>query len=174
MFLASQLLNLFPLWYNLGARKYSKNQETKRNMQYAVPQFTEVEDKLIGPLTLKQFLILFGAGLVVLFFYSILGLGMFFYVFSLPVVLLGLTLAWGTFNGRPINIYLGSFFAFVSKPQTRVFQRVEPTVTIRKIEKAKPVEEKKTLEEPAESRLRKLAYLLDQKTIEEQELIKHR
>lgn len=140
-------------------------------MQYAVPQFTDVEDKLIGPLTLKQFLILFGAGLIILMFYGILGLSMFFYLFSLPVLLLGLTLAFASFNGRPINVYFFSFITFVSKPQARVFKRIEPNIVIRKMEKAKPVEEKKGLEEPAESRLKKLAYILDQKVHEEQELI---
>jgi len=143
-------------------------------MQYAVPQFTDVEDKLIGPLTLKQFLILFGAGLIILLFYSILGLSMFFYVFSLPVLILGLALSFMTFNGRPLNIYIGSFFSFISKPQTRVFHRVEPSIVIQKVEKAKPVETSKPIEEATESRLKRLAYLLDQKTVEEQELIKHR
>jgi hypothetical protein len=34
-------------------------------MQYPVPQFTDVEDRIIGPLTLKQFGIIFGAGVVI-------------------------------------------------------------------------------------------------------------
>lgn len=142
-------------------------------MQYAVPQFTDVEDKLIGPLTLKQFLILFGAGLVILLFYSILGLSAFFYVFSLPVLVLGLALAFASFNGRPVNAYLFSFIAFVAKPQSRVFKRLEPNIVIHKIEKPK-VQENKAVEEPAESRLKKLAYILDQKVHEEQELIAKR
>src|SRR3989344_4540236 len=38
-------------------------------MEYQVPQFIEVEDKIIGPLTLKQFIYLAGAaGLCVVFF----------------------------------------------------------------------------------------------------------
>lgn len=140
-------------------------------MQYAVPQFTDVEDKLIGPLTLKQFLILFGSGLIILMFYGILGLSLFFYVFSLPVLILGLSLAFASFNGRPVNVYIFSFLGFITRPQARVFKRMEPNIVIRKIEKPKEVEQKNNLEEPAESRLRKLAYILDQKVHEEQELI---
>ncbi len=34
-------------------------------MQFPVPQFTEVEDKIIGPLTLKQFGIIFGVGVII-------------------------------------------------------------------------------------------------------------
>jgi len=33
-------------------------------MQYQVPQFIEVEDRIIGPLTLKQFLYLAFAGAI--------------------------------------------------------------------------------------------------------------
>ena len=34
-------------------------------MQFPVPQFTDVEDRIIGPLTIKQFGIVFGAGVVI-------------------------------------------------------------------------------------------------------------
>lgn len=145
-------------------------------MQYAVPQFTDVEDKLIGPLTLKQFLFLFGVGLIVLFFYSLLKLSIFFWLFSVPVGLAGLGLAFGKFNGRPLYGYSGIFLNFVSRPQTRIFKREEPDVVI-KIKKAVVPKGRASLSEaerePAESRLKKLAYLLDQKTQEEEELVGH-
>ena len=40
-------------------------------MQFQVPQFIDVENKIIGPLSLRQFLYLAGAGLIsfMLFFY---------------------------------------------------------------------------------------------------------
>ena len=142
-------------------------------MQFAVPQFTDVEDKLIGPLTLKQFLMLLATGGLLLFFWSILGLSVFFFLFALPVLILGLALAFGRFNGRPLFAYLGSFVAFFSRPQVRIFKREEPLVVM-KMEQSKPAQTKRAvIEEPAESRLKKLAYLLDQKSEEEKELIGH-
>ena len=39
-------------------------------MQFPVPQFTDVEDKIIGPLTIKQFGILFGVGIIVFLGFS--------------------------------------------------------------------------------------------------------
>ena len=139
-------------------------------MQYAVPQFTEVEDKLIGPLTLKQFLFLLATGGVMMFFWSLLGLSIFFFIFAVPVFILGLSLAFGKLNGRPLYGYLFPALTMFAKPQVRIFKREEPSVII-KIEKAKPAPTAKLNEEPAESRLKKLAYLLDQKTHEEEELI---
>lgn len=139
-------------------------------MQYAVPQFTEFEDKLIGPLTLKQFLFLLATGGVILFFYSLLQLSIFFFFFAVPIGLIGLAIAFAKFNGRPMYGYLGAIFNFISRPQARIFMREEPTVFLKKTVTTNdqlPIANP----EPAESRLKKLAYLLDQKTQEEEELI---
>lgn len=142
-------------------------------MQFAVPQFTDVEDKLIGPLTLKQFLFLLAIGGVVLMFYSLLGLSLFFFVFAIPVALVGLGLAFGKFNGRELYTYIPAFLSFLSRPQARIFKREEPNL-VTNVQKVKPTANVNTkLAEPAESRLKKLAYLLDQKTEEEKELITH-
>jgi len=141
-------------------------------MQFAVPQFTDVEDKLIGPLTLKQFLILMATGGVVLMFYSILKISIFFFFFALPVTLLGVALAFGKFNGRPLYGYGGAFLNYISRPQVRIFRREEPVVTISFKSEKKVQTGPVAPIEPNESRLKKIAYLLDQKTTEEKELIK--
>ena len=141
-------------------------------MQYSVPQFTDVEDKLIGPLTLKQFLFLMATGGLDLFFYSLLKLSLFFFLFALPVTLIGATMAFASYNGRPMIAYFGAIISFFSKPQVRIFKREELDIIVR-THKAKPAEGKMgRTEEPDQSRLQKLAYLLDQKTEEEKELIK--
>ncbi len=62
-------------------------------MQYNVPQFVEVEDKIIGPLTLKQFLwLLVGAGIVFLL-YKLLVFPIFLMI-GLPV---GIFCGFGAF-----------------------------------------------------------------------------
>ena len=142
-------------------------------MQFAVPQFTEVEDKLIGPLTLKQFLILLAAGGFDLFLYSIFKISLLFFLLALPVAILGIAMAFGSFNGRPFFTYTYAFLSFIFKPKSRVFSREIPIVTVMKTDKKpEPIIANKTEEEPDASRLKKLAYMLDQKTVEEKELIK--
>ncbi|OGG48383.1 hypothetical protein A3G63_02595 [Candidatus Kaiserbacteria bacterium RIFCSPLOWO2_12_FULL_52_8] len=86
-------------------------------MEYQVPQFIEVEDKIIGPLTLKQFIYIAGTvGLCVVFaFYLPL---VFAIVLSVPVVALGGALAFYKINGKPFielleagfNYYTGAKF----------------------------------------------------------------
>jgi len=140
-------------------------------MQYALPQFVDVEDKLIGPLTLKQFLFVFATGGLILFFYSLLKLSILFFLFAIPVGALGLTITFVKFNGRPAYGYLGAFFNFVVRPQARVFKREEPIVTISVMKEVKKEAVATGPAESTESRLRKLAYLLDQKQTEQKELM---
>jgi len=69
-------------------------------MQYQVPQFIEIEDKIFGPLTLKQFIYLAGGGGLCLFFFTLLPL-YFAVLFMLPVAALAAALAFYKVNGRP-------------------------------------------------------------------------
>ncbi len=73
-------------------------------MRFQVPQFIEVEDKIFGPLTFKQF-IYAGGGIgvaVVLFFLIPKFLAI---LIGLPVVAFGFALAFYKVNGKPfINV----------------------------------------------------------------------
>ena len=69
-------------------------------MEYQVPQFIGVEDKIIGPLTLKQFIYLAGgAGLCVVFF-SYLNI-VIALLLSAPVAAFVAALAFYKINGKP-------------------------------------------------------------------------
>jgi hypothetical protein len=142
-------------------------------MQFAVPQFTEVEDRLIGSLTLKQFLVLLGTGGLVLFFWSILGPNIIFFILSLPISVFGVAAALGRYNGRPMFSYLMPFAAFITSSKYMVFKREPVTISMVKAEIKEVKQEPIKLEEmeSADSRLKKLAYMLDQKTEEEEEII---
>ena len=70
-------------------------------MRYQVPQFIEIEDKIFGPLTLKQFIYVAGGGGLCLIFFSLLP----FYltvILSIPVIVVSLGLAFYQVNGRPM------------------------------------------------------------------------
>ena len=92
-------------------------------MQFQVPQFLDVEDKIIGPLTIKQFLYLAG------------GLGMAylsyrFITFFGVVILLGLgfagfgaALAFYKFNNKPFVFLLESAFNYMRSDRFYVWRR---------------------------------------------------
>ncbi len=74
-------------------------------MQYQVPQFIEVEDKIFGPLTFKQFAYLAGAGGVSLILFTFLPTWLAA-ILSLPFVALGIALAFYKVNDRPFVVAL--------------------------------------------------------------------
>lgn len=68
-------------------------------MEYQVPQFIEVEDKIIGPLTLKQFIYLAGGAGICVVFFSYLPI-IFALLFSAPVAAFAAALAFYKINGK--------------------------------------------------------------------------
>ncbi|MDO8624331.1 MAG: PrgI family protein [bacterium] len=80
-------------------------------MEYQVPQFIEVEDKIVGTLTLKQFIYLAGgAGLCVLTFFSLPFL--LFVVVAPPIAAFALALAFYKMNGKPFVEILEAAFSY--------------------------------------------------------------
>ena len=80
-------------------------------MRFEVPQFIEIEDKIFGPFTWRQFIYLGGGvGIAVV---SFLTLPIFFFVLiGLPLACLGFALAFYPVNNRPFSIFLESIFRF--------------------------------------------------------------
>ena len=79
--------------------------------QYQVPQFIEVEDKIFGPLTLRQFIYLAGGGGACLLFYSILPLWLALPL-MLPFAAVAAALAFYKVNGRPLIVSMEHAFSY--------------------------------------------------------------
>ena len=80
-------------------------------MRFEVPQFIEIEDKIFGPLTWKQFVYL-GGGLAlatVLFFMAPF---IVFVLLGLPAAGLGFLLGFYPINNRPFSIFLESIVRY--------------------------------------------------------------
>lgn len=91
-------------------------------MEYQVPQFIEVEDKIVGPLTLKQFIYLAGgAGLCIVFlFYLPLIFGV---LFALPVGAFAVALAFYKVNGKPFIEVLESAVSYYTGAKLFIWKR---------------------------------------------------
>lgn len=70
-------------------------------MHYQVPQFIEIEDKIFGPLTLRQFIYLAGGGGLCLIFFSLLPIYLTI-ALAIPVMAISAGLAFFHVNGRPL------------------------------------------------------------------------
>ena len=83
-------------------------------MEYQVPQFIEVESKIVGPLTLKQFIYVAGAGGLCIIFFVYFPI-IVAILFSLPVAGLAAALAFYKINGKPfIEVLEAGFNYYVS------------------------------------------------------------
>lgn len=95
-------------------------------MEYQVPQFIEVEDKIVGPLTFKQFLYMGGAAGIVAV--SFVYLSFFFALLvSLPVVGLAAALAFYKVNGKPFIEVLEAGFNYLIGAKLFLWKKQEPT-----------------------------------------------
>ena len=91
-------------------------------MRFAVPQFIDVEDKVFGPLTVRQFIYLAGGG----------GLGFIaFKMFSawigIPLGALlagaGATLAFIKFNDKPLINLLEAMFNYITRDRLYIYKQ---------------------------------------------------
>jgi hypothetical protein len=93
-------------------------------MQFQVPQFIETEDKVVGPLSLRQFMYVAAAGVgsAVLYFTVASWLWLL-----LTIVLLGVaaSIAFIKIGGRPLSNVMLSALGFYWKPQTYIWKSEE-------------------------------------------------
>lgn len=145
-------------------------------MQFPVPQFTDVEDKIIGPLTLKQFGIVFGAGVVVFLGYSagksLTVLIILSVIFGLPAVIVALY----KHNGRPLYSSFGQILRFFISSRYLTFHKEVynlGTQNLKDVEVApnQSVAEKKTIVQTPQDRLSEVRKLLEKQAAEERELL---
>ncbi|HYC83139.1 MAG TPA: PrgI family protein [Candidatus Paceibacterota bacterium] len=91
-------------------------------MNFQVPQFIEVEDKIFGPLTFKQFIYLSGGAGAAFLAHAFLP----FYLEIIPVIaLIGLSflLAFYKFNKRPFVMLLESMFNYSTHGKFYIWQQ---------------------------------------------------
>jgi hypothetical protein len=105
-------------------------------MRYQVPQFIEIEDKIFGPLTIKQFLYLAGGAALSYLVYAFTNVYLPFFlvvILMLPIAGLSVALAFYKINGKPfinviesaIKYYIGSKLYIWKKEAKQVSTKEE-------------------------------------------------
>ena len=83
-------------------------------MKFRVPQFIDMEDKIFGPFTLKQFAYLLGAGGFSFIIWAFISIKIIAIILIIPVAGLFLALAFLKINSRPFVDVLESALKFYS------------------------------------------------------------
>lgn len=129
-------------------------------MRFQVPQFTDVEDKIIGAFTFKQFVYLAGGGGACIVLYFLLP---FFIaiIFMLPIAALAGSLAFLKINSRPFVQVLESYFKYLTAGRLYIWRHES-----KKIERTNGDTEsgsKTVLPMMTESKLKEINWNLDVK-----------
>lgn len=150
-------------------------------MQFNVPQFTEREDRVIGPLTVRQFIILLAAGGLVFLAYSTTKDTVATVIVGIFVSLPALIFTFGKFNGRPLYLTIPVFIEFLTLPKKYIFERqvflgVKGSGSLDGVlrtdkQSAKNVKVVEGADEDVRSRLARINYQLKQRKLEEEELM---
>lgn len=96
-------------------------------MRFEVPQFIEVEDKIIGPFTWKQFVFLAGGGGAVLVLYFVLPFFLFALI-GLPIGGLAGFLAFHQVNNRPFSDFLESVVTYTAGSKLYLWRKQDKQV----------------------------------------------
>jgi ABC-type multidrug transport system fused ATPase/permease subunit len=91
-------------------------------MQFQTPQFIEVENKIVGPLSLKQFFFLAAGGGISFILFFILA----FWLWIIVTIIIGsaaIALAFIKYNGRPLYQIAWIALGFLWKPRLYLWQR---------------------------------------------------
>ncbi len=94
--------------------------EIKFMQQFVVPQFIDVEDKILGPITIRQFLILLTAGLIIFLSFKFADFALFVTTLAL-IGGLALVLAFVKVNGQTFHFFLLNVFQTLRRPSLRLW-----------------------------------------------------
>jgi hypothetical protein len=90
--------------------------------QFLVPQFIDVENKILGPITVRQFVIMIVIMGLLFIFYKTLDFAAFILV-SLLILALGAAFGFLKVNGAPFHIFLLNVVQTSLRPSLRVWNK---------------------------------------------------
>lgn len=130
-------------------------------MEFQVPQFIEVEDRIFGPLTLRQGLYLgggIGAAIAIYLYipYKFLGI-----LIGAPIVAFAAALAFYKINGRSFTDTLENAIYYFSKDKLFLWKKEEKKPKTDKISEINTTKSMITVPKISESKLKDLTWSLD-------------
>ena len=134
-------------------------------MQFRVPQNIDLEDKIVGPLTLIQFIYILAGGLIDYIMYQAIGqshLGIFL-ILGIPIGLLAAALAFLKIQDQPLSHFIQAGIMYLQQPKIRFWKRggyVAPAIFTPQKTQAS-TESTVTHKNIEKTNLERLAYLLD-------------
>ena len=87
---------------------------------FTVPQFIDVEDKIIGPITARQFIIMLSGFMVMILFYRLFDFSLFIFSSILIFAITGI-FAFFKINGMAFHFFVLNFVQTFKRPNLRLW-----------------------------------------------------
>jgi hypothetical protein len=97
-------------------------------VRFQVPQFINIEDKIFGPLTVKQFVYLVGGGGMVYIAYNFLPFYLAIFIIA-PAAILALALSFLKPNGKPFVYMLQSAITYAFSNRLYLWRKMPKKMT---------------------------------------------
>ena len=107
--------------------------------QFVVPQFIDVEDKIFGPVTARQFIILLVAGLVLFVAYKIADTTLFIFLLA-SLGGFALVLAFVKINGQSFHYFILNLIQTLRRPSRRIWYKMDTKEELEELRKSGQVE----------------------------------
>jgi hypothetical protein len=131
--------------------------------QFTVPQFIDVEDKIIGPITARQFIIMLSGFMVIALCYRFFDFSLFIGS-GLSIFAISGVFAFFKINGMPFHFFVLNFIETKKKPKIRVWLNRSLRIDVFKTDDTEN-QEKEYVPAPKKhistSRLSELALIVD-------------
>jgi len=130
-------------------------------MRFQVPQFIEVEDKIFGPLTFKQFIYI-GGGVGVAVILFLLLPRFLAIIIALPIVVFSAALAFYKVHGKPFINVVEAFVKYTFTNKLYIWKKEDKVVDSRQqtVDGGKPIEQV-YVPKLSDSKLKELTWSLD-------------
>jgi hypothetical protein len=131
--------------------------------QFVVPQFIEAEDRIIGPVTTRQFLIMLVTSMFLGILFKLLPF-LYFILCGVVLFTFALVVAFVKVNGMPFHFFLLNITQTMQKARVRVWDKTPTSADLQRYLKKEEKEEK--VEPPRKrayksSHLRELTLVVD-------------
>ncbi len=93
-------------------------------MKFHVPQFIDIEDKLFGPFSAKQFFYIGGSVGSFFIFFSLTGSLFLGVLVASPFIAIGMALAFYKVNDRPFINTAEAAFKYISQPRLFIWKKI--------------------------------------------------
>jgi len=90
--------------------------------QVVVPQFLDVEDKIIGPVSVRQFVEMMIGAIIIAILYKLFDFPLFV-ISGLAIIAITLIVAFVKINGQSFHLFLLNFVQTIKRPKLKIWRK---------------------------------------------------